>query len=609
MKMHVNTARLLSAGLIACCALAAAPLVHADVLDQLPGNTVAVLKFNHLGATNHKVADLMKTLGVTDFQPAMADPLAAIEKSSGLTQGINKSGDMAFAWINKPWKADQKDKAGHDVPPPLLVLVPVSDYKAFVDQNTVVKTDGDITVVHFKKETDNSYIAHWGDYAALSPYEKLLTGKHDGLKVKGLAARELTEKDACLYANLPLLRHDLLPMLAKGRAKLQDKVASYIREKRPQDVKKMPLVHAAVNQLVNIAQTFLQDCDGATVGWSLDKAGLNTTVISDFKPDSYLGKIEQNIKGTDGPLMAGLPDVKYMFMFGEVVNKDAATQLFNDLIGPIEKHFDVLDAQQQKMAHAMVDNVRTTIASLERVSFGMVAPTNTVGQGSLVQIVGIYKGDSQKLMQDQVEAAKYNEPLMKAFGLPNANNSKYTFTPDAKTVDGIKFNSMQVQIKMPGNTPQEMQQQQVINMMYGPNGITTLTGVVDPKTMLIVGGGDDQLLTTAISAAKANKPAISERDEIKAVDAELPKTRVAVGYVPLDEIVTTAVGYAKQFGFPMPVQLPPNLPPIGFTAGTEGSALRYDSHVPTQLIQSLIQAGMQVMLQMRGGHNGGGNGL
>ena len=43
---------------------------------------------------------------------------------------------------------------------------------------------------------------------------------------------------------------------------------------------------------------------------------------------------------------------------------------------------------------------------------------------------------------------------------------------------------------------------------------------------------------------------------------------------------------------------------VGFTAGSEGSALRGDMYVPSQTVQSLIAAGIQAFQQFQKGGNG-----
>ena len=76
----------------------------------------------------------------------------------------------------------------------------------------------------------------------------------------------------------------------------------------------------------------------------------------------------------------------------------------------------------------------------------------------------------------------------------------------------------------------------------------------------------------------------------------------------LDQIAVSVANYAKAFGMPINFQVPANLPPVGFTFASDGSALRGDWHVPTQTMQSIIAAVLQVKMQMEGGQQPGGPG-
>jgi hypothetical protein len=128
--------------------------------------------------------------------------------------------------------------------------------------------------------------------------------------------------------------------------------------------------------------------------------------------------------------------------------------------------------------------------------------------------------------------------------------------------------------------------------------------------LLVASGVSDGIISAALAAAKAGTAPMADNAGVKSVAANLPKSRLAEVYVPVDEIVTTGLGYARQFGAPLNIQLPPDLPPIGAAASTEGTAFRVDGYVPSSLVQSLVAAGMQVMMQMQGGGgNGGGGGL
>ena len=132
-----------------------------------------------------------------------------------------------------------------------------------------------------------------------------------------------------------------------------------------------------------------------------------------------------------------------------------------------------------------------------------------------------------------------------------------------------------------------------------------MQGSIDPKTLVLASGIDDDLIGQSIDAAKESKDVLT--DDLKLVDAGLPKSRSAVFYLGLDQILSTGISYAKANGFPVPVQLPNNLPPIGFAAGTDGASMHYDMYIPTKLMQSLVQAGATVFQQFN--QHGGGGGL
>jgi len=145
-------------------------------------------------------------------------------------------------------------------------------------------------------------------------------------------------------------------------------------------------------------------------------------------------------------------------------------------------------------------------------------------------------------------------------------------------------------------------------MMYGPGGPMGYTGAIEGKSVITVMGANDALLEKAVTAAKSQEDALGKQQGVTAARKQLPGNRLAEVYVPLDVVISTGVAYAQQFGMPVQMQLPADLPPLGFTAGTEGSAVRIDSHVPSQLVQSLVAAGMQVYMQMQGGAKPGGPG-
>lgn len=159
----------------------------AQAIKFIPDSAFVVIKFSNLEATSKKLADLAAALGLAQMQPAMADPLGSLTAQMGATEGVNKAGELAVA-VMDPEPLGLTWDNGKSV----LILFPVSDYKAFIGNFPNAKTDGDISEIHFKDDPDVTYVAHWGDYAAASPARQLVaTAPTATLRVSGLADKEL----------------------------------------------------------------------------------------------------------------------------------------------------------------------------------------------------------------------------------------------------------------------------------------------------------------------------------------------------------------------------------------------------------------------------------
>jgi hypothetical protein len=197
--------------------------------------------------------------------------------------------------------------------------------------------------------------------------------------------------------------------------------------------------------------------------------------------------------------------------------------------------------------------------------------------------------------------------IMKSLGVPNPATT--TYTPKAKTVDGVTFDQIQSQFNPDQNDPQQQQAAQMMGMIYGPNGLNVYIGQVDDKSLLTVTGLSDDAIKTAIESVKSQDDSMNKLPLVAQVAGQLPQTRLAVAYIPLDETVKTVMNYAQQFGFRAGVAPPPEVAPIGVTLSADGSAMRVDSYVPSQLIQTLTSMGLQIYMKMHQNQPGGQGGL
>jgi len=583
--------------------LALTPFARAQVLDYVPADALAVVKVNKLADVNAKVIKLANELGLAQMQPALADPLATLMDKAGWKNGLDKTGDAAIVIMGGPAKAGPRGMR-----PEMLVLLPVTDYAAFVANFANPVVEGEITQVTVPNTPRPQFVTHWGKYAAMTNTKTVVAQKPEGLKISSpVIAKEFESKDVVLFANMPALREKALPQIRKFRDMMMTRM-------KTQQAKMGPygnMAEAAIGQEFAAVEAFIRDSTGAALSLNISDAGLNFAGVADFAPESYLGQNIAKIESTDDSGLAGLPNGKYI-AYGGYKMSPALGKMLMDFTTPIIKSM----AHENEMG-PMVENMQKMIMSSKSATMGIVAPRGALGTTSLVQGYTITHGDATAIANGMrqyftmlgtalVPPASAPAPATTA---PAEAAPNVTFHTDvkanAKVVDGISFDMYSLQIAMNPRNPQEAQAAQGLAFLYGPNGMTYYMGVINDQTVLTV-MGNDNLLGDAVTSAKANTDVLGQKANVKAVAAQLPKNHVAIGYFALDELLTTVATYAAQFGFPVNLQLPPDLPPIGMAVTTENSSARAEAHVPTQLVQSIVAAVMQTMMQMQGGQGGPG---
>ena len=585
----------------ACVAvLLAFTATRADVLEQLPSDSLVVLKVNNLKATSDKVAKLANDLGIAQMAPPMADPLGFLQQQVKMTNGVNTAGDLGFAYLNA-------EQFGGDWEKAVVILIPVTDYKAFLGNWPDAQTDGEVSQVKMGNHEEPGFVSNWGSYAALSPKREVVATKPAkvGIKFPAVSSKELNSKDAILVANFKTLGPMLQPKLRENREKWLAEMERGMAGD-PQSAKFAPVAKAVVNQALNIADGFLGSTDAALYGVSLTNDGILTSLVAEFKPDTYAGNLVSRAKNSTDLKLQGLPPGKYLFFGGSISDPESTSKCLDDLAQPILREILAM-GPEWKAAQDYYDGLKMYVGASTGSSVGLMAPSGALGAESLIQGVNIQRGSGKQMLEGYKKMMESQQALMTALGVP-AEQMKMTYTANAKTVAGVTFDAMKTDMNLDPNDPNSAQVRQFMNMLYGPDGANVMLGLLDEKTLIQAIGLKDEALTSVVTAAKGGQSPLTDLPNVRSVAGNLPKNNVAIFFVPVDEIVNTGLNYAKQFGVPVQIQLPPDLPPIGFAAASEGTAMRFDTFIPSQLVQSLVAAGMQAAMQMQGGGGGGGGG-
>ena len=575
--------------LLATCGIVRAQATTPDVLEVLPANALVAGKIANLSATSKKLAQLASQLGVDAFEPSFKDPLGALKTKGHLENGLNENGQIGFAFMDPKLAGGNDDNS-------FLFVVPVSDYDAFLTNFNV--TDGATKQVTPKDGGRPMFVANWNGYAAISPTETLVAKPSATMKPAAAATKESAKQDFLIVTNFAELGPMLMPQLDKGVAEFEKEFER--AGGKDLDPKYKPLVKVGVGQLFNAAKTFLNSTDAATVGLNISDAGLNFTVLSSFKADSYLGKISGDFKGTEKPLTVGLPAMKYLVYGGSALDPSVTSRVFEDLFGPVLAEVDKLEGIPQ--AKKLVGDAKASVKKSTGATFGMPAPQK-IGEEGILQQVVVYRGGGPEFKTLFTDGAALGKQIIADLKLPEGQPKPgLEIAANDKAIEGVNFDSIKLDLPPNPNDPMAQMQAQMQKIMYGPNGLSYHYGTLNDD-LILSNGASDETLAAFIKAVKANEDSISKTDPFKAVASELPKTRVLEYYVQLDEIVNTGVQTAAQFGFPVQVQLPPDLPPLGINFGGDGTSLRLDAHLPTSTVQALIAAGFQAFAGMRGGGN------
>jgi hypothetical protein len=570
---------------------------RAQVLQNVPTDALVVIKIKNLQDVSTKLADLSKQWGLTNIRPELNDPLGTLLTVGGLGPGLNKNGEAAIA-IMKPANGANE--------PDVVVLVPVSDFKAFSGALPNAQPQGAVT--EFNPGGKPVYTASVGQFAAVSPKKELVTAKHGGLQATGASAKELAAKDLVAYVNLKAIRAEILPAFQQNKQQIIDGIGQAMAQQPGANQKFLPVLKTYLGQFVNGAEEFIKDADGATFGINLSKEGIATTLMAEFEGGSYLGKIVSEAKNSDASFTSGLPDGKY-FVYGGFVIDQSSVTLFNDFVAPIEKQLQGMGNDGK----ALLDYLgagRDYISAAKQANFGWIAPpAAAIGQQQgIIQIASVVKGDAAKLSDAQRRMLKSQDEIMKLTG-GGAISGTTTFAPGAKTVDGVTLDQFTTKFAVNPQTPQEQQAAFMMQMLYGPNGMNGYAGAVGNDKMVGLVGGNEALLTSAVQAAKSDNDTLAKGPAAGVIKA-LPQSHRGAVFVPIDTIATTVLDVMAARGMPGGVKLPPNLPPLGAAIATEGTAVRVEGYIPAQTVQALIAAGMQMWLQnMQGGGAGQPGGL
>ena len=205
--------------------------------------------------------------------------------------------------------------------------------------------------------------------------------------------------------------------------------------------------------------------------------------MAEFEPSSYIGSMAKNLKNSDKSMLAGLPAGKYLLFGGAVNDPATVAKVFDDFVSPITAELTKVGGKESEAINKYVGALRKYMTATQGQAFGWVAPTGALGQEPIFQIVSIQSGDPATIKSSYQDMMSTQQELMTAFGAP-ADSMKVTTTPNAKNIGGVSFDLTHTDMNL-GQGPNAAQADNMMKMIYGPEGMNALTGVVGDKLVIV----------------------------------------------------------------------------------------------------------------------------
>jgi hypothetical protein len=583
-------------GCVAAVVALAASAAQAQILNHVRDDAIVIVKLNNLQNISQKLAAFAQKLGLAQLAPPLADPLGAgkqlvrqqlhlVAKEGG--DGLDDKGEAALVVF--PPVAGERE-------PRMMVLLPVGDYKVFLANFPEVKKEGELDSFA-APNGEPLFLEQWDKFAALTPWKDLLLEKPQGLKVTGPIAEQFQKHDATIYVNMKAVRQLILP----GFQQVKQMIQGMPMPNAAQQPNAAAFQKAIAVQMFDFFEAFLTQSQAVTQSLNLVPSGIAGTFAVQFEANSDLAKHVASLKNTDANLIAGIPQDKYLLFGGATIDGNQMWEMFNGIYGPALKAPTLTEAETKSVNDIMA-SYKTILSSITGMRMGLLQPPAEADlQSGILRgfTVGNISGDAKAIQEANRKAAASQEAFMKATGNEGIN-VKMNVTPDGKTIDGLKMDTYKVEFKVDPKAQPNPQVAQIIQFLYGP-GMDMVNGIVNDKTMVSLIGLDDAKAKAVVSAVKQDQSPMATAEGVKEATDNLPKNRLGVAYIAADNIFATAMSFAQKLGGIRPVKLPPDLPPMALSVGSEGDTFRIDSYVPTTLVESMVSAGIQLQAQRLGG--------
>jgi hypothetical protein len=544
--------------LLACGAAAALP----PAMDRVPVNAAMVMAVPSLARFEASASAVQKALKV----PMDSGPFEELGKVMKL-EGLNKAGSAAMAFLPGPDGHIDFDAAE----PPMVMIVPVSDYAKFVG-SLGGDAKGAVTQVKFEDSNSPAFAKNLGGgYAAIGPVKELVEGFEGKAgnaaahtKALGPAGSAVADaSDLVFVANLVALE----PKLREGMEEMKGQMEMMGAMAGQEIGNGLAIVDAVMNGI-------LRDGQAGVIGFNAKEAGFTFEAAAQFKEGSPSAAL-LSAKGAASGLLSRVPNQPYLFTVAMDMSAPGIKQIFRNMSAMTAK-------AGGEDASGMMAAMVKSIDSMDGMVFQWGNTPAMMGGGLFANAMAYVKTSN---------AAGYTGAMKDTFTALNGktvSGMKYqaSYKPGSKDVGGVKVDEWSMRMQADPNDPNAQQMQMIQMSMFGMEGGPS--GFISPAEggVIVTYSKNSALMQQGLDAAKGGA-GLGADAGVKAVAAMLPADRSMEAYVGVKNILDMVLGFAAMMGGGGPnVQIPADLPPIGIGGTMNGGGVRLTTFMPAKVVET-----------------------
>ncbi len=577
------------------------PVALADlpgVLDRVPANAPLVMTLRDPEQVTARFSKFIESMGVP-MLAAEQGPVGQVKALLGKA-GLDAKGSIAVAIIPG---ADGKVvyDAGADTEPTAVILLPVSDYAAFVKAMGGSKTDG---VAAIKLDQMSAYAKDLGGgYAALTTVDGLLNA-FDGKPGNAAAHAKAMGKngaavgeasDMVFIANVPLLQEQLKTM-SSGMKAQAEQMAAMAGEQGDQ-------MKTGVRFASTVFDTFARDASVGVIGVGFGEKGVSIDIGAQFKEGSELAGVFTGSGNASG-LLGKVPNIPFYFAGALDTSVPGVRTILKNMA-----KMQMADAKPDQQA-AMQAGMSQLMANADKIDgYALVmgaSPAAVMGGGLFVNTVTYTATSDAKGVVSTMAETMQKTSGVKMGPVTTTN----TYKADASEINGVKVDTWTSSMEFDPNDPMAAQALMMQGMIFGQGGLSGMTAAVDGGIVGIM-SQNTPLMTNALDAAKAGKNSLGADAILKDVAGTLPKGRTFEGYIGVKPLMDAIVGAAAMFGGAPEIKMPAQMSPVALGASTDHGGVDLRIFVPSDVIKGIADVANQFkagdMNDDMDEKNGGGN--